>query len=73
MPDSRAIAFVNHGKDADNIWQQPLAGGSAIPVTHFALGKIFNFQESRDGRLVLSRGTESVDAVLIRDFSESGR
>jgi len=72
-PDSRAVAFINHGKDADNILEQPLAGGPAIPVTHFASGKIFDFQESRDGKLVLSRGTESVDAVLIRGFRESGR
>jgi Tol biopolymer transport system component len=67
-PDSRAVAFVSHGKDADNIWEQPLTGGPAIPVTHFALGKIFNFQESRDGRFVLARGTESFVAVLIRVF-----
>jgi len=72
-PDSRAVAFVNHGKDADNILEWPLAGGAAIPVTHFASGKIFNFQGSRDGRLVLARGTESVDAVLIRGFRESDR
>jgi Tol biopolymer transport system component/DNA-binding winged helix-turn-helix (wHTH) protein len=72
-PDSRAVAFINHDKDADNILEQPLAGGTAIPVTHFALGKIFNFQGSRDGRLVFSRGTESVDAVLIRGFRDSER
>jgi hypothetical protein len=34
----------------------------------FCVRKLFNFQWSRDGRLVLSRGTETTDAVLIRNF-----
>ena len=42
--------------------------GPATPVTHFTFGKIFNFQWSRDGRLALSRGTETFDVVLIRNF-----
>jgi hypothetical protein len=48
-----------------------MAGGPATQVTHFASGKLFNFQWSRDGRLVLSRGTETTDAVLIRNFRAS--
>jgi Tol biopolymer transport system component len=69
-PDGRAVAFVNSVNGVGNIWQQPVAGGPAEPVTHFNSGKIFKFDWSRDGRLALSRGTEAVDAVLIRNFRE---
>jgi Tol biopolymer transport system component len=67
-PDSAAIAFVGTGGGVDNIWEQPVAGGPASPVTHFTSDKIFWFDWSRDGRLALSRGTEPTDAVLIRNF-----
>jgi Tol biopolymer transport system component/DNA-binding winged helix-turn-helix (wHTH) protein len=70
-PDGRAVAFINDLNGVGNIWQQPMAGGPATQVTHFASGKLFNFQWSRDGRLVLSRGTETTDAVLIRNFRAS--
>jgi Tol biopolymer transport system component len=71
-PDGLAVSFINNVNGVGNVWQQPVAGGPATPVTHFASGKIFKFQWSRDGRLALSRGTESVDAVMIRNFRESG-
>lgn len=71
-PDGRGVTFIHHGSEGDNIWEQPLEGGSAGPVTHFATGVIFNFQWSRDGRLALAHGTESVDAVLIKNGSDAG-
>lgn len=67
-PDSRAVAFVDNVNGVDNIWKQPLAGGRAVAVTHFGSGRIFNFRWSHDGRLALARGTESADAVLIKNF-----
>jgi Tol biopolymer transport system component/DNA-binding winged helix-turn-helix (wHTH) protein len=67
-PDGRAVSFVNDVNGVGNVWQQPVGGEAATPVTHFTSGKIFNFRWSRDGRLALSRGTESMDAVLIRNF-----
>jgi Tol biopolymer transport system component/DNA-binding winged helix-turn-helix (wHTH) protein len=73
MPDSQGVAFIQHGTDADNILEQPLAGGAAIPITHFASGSIFNFEASRDGRIAMARGTESVDAILIKNFHGAGR
>ena len=45
-----------------------MAGGLPKPVTHFASGKIFWFDWSRDGRLALSRGIKPIDAVLIKNF-----
>jgi len=67
-PDGRAVTFINNINGVGNIWQQPVSGGPATPVTHFTSGSIFSFQWSRDGRLALSRGTESIDAVLITNF-----
>jgi serine/threonine protein kinase/Tol biopolymer transport system component len=67
-PDGHAISFINSMNGADNIWEQPIAGGPPKPVTHFTSGKIFSFAWSRDGRLALSRGTEPVDAVLIKNI-----
>jgi Tol biopolymer transport system component/DNA-binding winged helix-turn-helix (wHTH) protein len=72
-PDGRAVSFINDVNGVGNIWQQPVAGGPATPITHFASGRLFNFQWSRDGRLALSRGTETTDAVLIRNFRGSAQ
>jgi Tol biopolymer transport system component len=67
-PDGRAISFINKENGVGNVWEQPVAGGPQKPVTHFTSDKIFWFDWSRDGRLALSRGTESTDAVLIKNF-----
>jgi eukaryotic-like serine/threonine-protein kinase len=67
-PDGHAISFVNNVNGVGNIWEQPVAGGSPKPVTHFTSDKVFWYDWSRDGRLALSRGTETTDAVLIRNF-----
>jgi Tol biopolymer transport system component len=72
-PDGRAVGFIDEVNGVGNIWQQPIAGGSAQPVTHFTSGKIFKFRWSRDGRLALSGGTETMDAILIRNFRERVR
>ena len=71
--DSRAVTFVNNINGVGNVWRQPVGGGPATPVTHFTSGRIFNFQWSRDGRLILARGTETIDAVLIKNFRATGR
>lgn len=65
-PDGRAVTFVNRVSGAGNIWNQPLTGGPPKPVTHFDADQIFAFAWSDDGRIVLSRGSEPVDAVLIK-------
>ena len=67
-PDGHAVSFVNQVSDAGNIWNQPVAGGSPKPITHFAADQIFAFAWLKDGRLALSRGSEPVDAVLIKGF-----
>jgi len=67
-PDGRAISFMNSVNGVDNIWEQPTSGGPPKAVTHFTSDKIFYFDWSHDGRLALSRGTDTTDAVLIRNY-----
>ena len=67
-PDGHAVSFLNRVNGVDNIWEQPVAGSPPRAVTHFTSDKIFDFDWSRDGRLALSRGTDTTDAVLIRNY-----
>jgi Tol biopolymer transport system component len=67
-PDGRAISYINNVNGVGNIWEQPVEGGPPKAVTHFTSDKIFRFDWSRDGRLALSRGTDTTDAVLIKNY-----
>jgi serine/threonine protein kinase/Tol biopolymer transport system component len=66
-PDGRTITYVDLRENANNIWGQPLAGGSPTKLTDFHDNQIFAFDWLRDGRLVCSRGFMNGDAVLIKD------
>jgi hypothetical protein len=47
----------------------PLDGGPPKQLTDFKADQIFWFDFSRDGKqLALSRGTQTSDVVLIKDF-----
>lgn len=72
-PDGKAVSFIRTMNDVSNIWKQPLAGGPPVPVTHFTSEKIFDFRWSRDGRLLLARGTETIDVILMQPFHSSDR
>jgi serine/threonine protein kinase/Tol biopolymer transport system component len=67
-PDGRTVAFLDRVDDAVNVWEQPVVGGKRRQVTRFTSDNIFYFDWFRDGRLVLARGKEPIDAVLIRNF-----
>jgi Tol biopolymer transport system component len=68
-PDGRALAYVETKNGVSNIVAQPLAGGAVKQLTDFKADRIFWFDFSRDGRqLALSRGTQTSDVILIRDF-----
>ncbi len=67
-PDGHSIDYVDTRKDVSNIWAQPVAGGPPKQITHFTSGAIFNFAWSKKGDLALSRGAQTSDVVLIRDF-----
>jgi serine/threonine protein kinase/Tol biopolymer transport system component len=67
-PDGRGISFITSVNGVGNIWEQAVEGGPPKPVTHFTSDKIFWFDWSHDGRLALSRGTDTTDALLIKNF-----
>jgi len=68
-PDGRALTYIDTSNGVSNIWSLPLDGGAAKQVTDFKTDQIFSFDLSRDGKqLALSRGTQTSDVILIRDF-----
>ena len=68
-PDSSTLVFAQKRNGVSNIWSQPLNGDPPRQLTNFKSDLIFAFSLSRDGRqLVLARGTQTRDVVLIRDF-----
>lgn len=68
-PDGKALTYIVHGKNVDNIWLHPTNGGKPRPLTDFTSGDIYNFAFSNDGlRLYLARGYAIRNVVLIRNF-----
>jgi len=68
-PDGQAVAFRAESGGVDNLWVQPIDGGPLRQLTHFTSDEIGPFAYSHDGRyLALSRGRETLDAVLITNF-----
>jgi eukaryotic-like serine/threonine-protein kinase len=68
-PSGKALQYRLTRNGATNIWEQPLSGGAAQQITQFASGLIFDFAWSRDGKqLLLTRGNESSDVILISNF-----
>lgn len=72
MRDGKALAYVDTVNGVSNIWALPIDGSSPSQLTNFKTDLIFKFALSRDGRkLVLARGTQTRDVVLIRDFRQA--
>jgi Tol biopolymer transport system component len=67
-PDGKAIDYVDDRKGVCNIWAQSLAGGPPRQITHFTSGMILDFAWSKNGDLALSRGSQTTDAVLIKNY-----
>jgi dipeptidyl aminopeptidase/acylaminoacyl peptidase len=68
-PDGKALQYLLTKGDVTNIWEQPLAGGSPRQITNFTSGRIFDFNWSQDGKLLLtSRGEITSDVVLLSNF-----
>ena len=68
-PDGRALTYIDTINGVSNIWSLPVDGGPPKQLTDFKADQIFWFDFSRDGKqLALSRGTQTSDVVLIRDF-----
>jgi Tol biopolymer transport system component len=68
-PDGNGLQYTLTRSGATNVWEQPLTGGDPHQVTKFASGRIFSFAWSGDGKqLLLSKGNESSDVILISNF-----
>jgi len=67
-PDGRALTYIDTINGVSNIWSLPLDGGKPVQLTDFKTDQIFWYDFSRDGKLALSRGTQTSDVILIRDF-----
>jgi len=65
-PNGGAVSFVNRVNGVGNVWSQPLSGRSPYPETRFSSQETFHFNWSRDGRLVLARGENTTDVMLVR-------
>ncbi|HEY3136575.1 MAG TPA: hypothetical protein VGL29_11160 [Blastocatellia bacterium] len=68
-PDGHALRFVDTTGGVSNVWSLPLDGGKPVKLTDFKTDQIFWFDFSRDDKqLALSRGKQTSDVILIRDF-----
>jgi Tol biopolymer transport system component len=65
--DGHALTYVDYRDNKQNIWKQPVDGGPPSQLTDFRDNQIFAFDWLRDGRLIVSRGFRTNDAVLIKD------
>ncbi|HEY6230273.1 MAG TPA: protein kinase [Pyrinomonadaceae bacterium] len=68
--DSQSLTYVDNRGGKENIWAQPITGGPAKQLTNFNESKIFSFDWSRDGNLVVSKGTITSDVVLVTDAGQ---
>ena len=68
-PAGDAVEYALTRSGVTNIWRQKLSGGPPKQITNFESGQIFDFAWSHDGRqLALTRGSESSDVIMIRNF-----
>lgn len=65
--DGSYLTYIDHAGGIDNIWGQPIAGGTPKQLTNFDDSRIFSFDWAKDGSLVTSRGVITSDVVLIKD------
>jgi eukaryotic-like serine/threonine-protein kinase len=68
FPDGRALTYVITLDGVDNIWTQPIDGSPPKQLTNFKSDHILQFAWSRNGKLAVSRGNNTSEVVLIRDF-----
>ena len=68
-PDGQALTYIDTINGVSNIWSLPIDGSTPKQLTDFKTDQIFWFDFSSDGKqLALSRGTQTSDVILIRDF-----
>jgi Tol biopolymer transport system component len=67
-PSGKALDYLLTRNGATNVWEQPLTGGPPRQITTFPSGRIFDFAWSRAGKLLLTKGSQSSDVILISSF-----
>jgi len=68
-PDGSRIAVIRYIGEARNIWLTEPDGSRPIQITNFPAERIFGMEWTKDGKAIaVNAGTESNDAVLIRNF-----
>ena len=65
-PDGGGLVYLAARAGVGNLWLQPADGSPARALTDFNSDRIFRFDVSPDGSLVYERGTNVVDAILLR-------
>ncbi len=69
LPDGRALVYRGIIDGVSNIWSVPVDGSAPKQLTDFNTDRIFWFDVSRDNKqLAISRGKQTSDVILIRDF-----
>jgi eukaryotic-like serine/threonine-protein kinase len=64
--DSQGLVYAHTQGGVINLWQQPLSGGNASPITHFTSERIFGVSLSPDNkRWAVVRGDVTADVVLV--------
>jgi Tol biopolymer transport system component len=66
-PDGNSVLFIDFRNGVSNLMSQPLDGGPTQHLTSFPKEQFYSFDLSPDGRLIVSRGIRTTDAVLISD------
>jgi Tol biopolymer transport system component len=72
LKPEQELTYVDTRGGVSNLWSLSLPSGAVRQLTHFDSDRIFRYDWSADGRLVLSRGTVRRDAVLF-NFREPPR
>ena len=68
-PDGTGLTYVVTEQGVSNVWRQATSGGDPKPLTDFKENQIFFFDWSNTERkLVLVRGNDTRDVILVRDF-----
>lgn len=69
--DGKALIYAESRNRVDNLWMQPIDGGSPVQLTNFESDRIFRFDVSSDGQtFAMARGNENSDVVMVNGFRQ---
>ena len=66
-PDGRMVTFIDFRDSVSTLISQPVDGSSPQVVTSIAKDLFYSFNQSQDGKLVMSRGIRTSDVALIAE------